>query len=66
MVTSCARSHIGRGFTNDDGELMEILHALLTSNHPIGMDIAILDPELGPDGKYAVELTSTVVRSFHS
>lgn len=48
------------------GELVEILHVLLASDYAVGMEITIFDPELDPDGKYAVELVSAIAQSFRS
>ena len=47
------------------GELVEILRVLLGSDYAVGMEITIFDPELDPDGKYAIEFVSAIARSFH-
>ena len=45
-------------------ELRELLRPLLASEKCVGIDIGIFDPDLDPDGKYAVELTDTLVASL--
>jgi arginase len=44
--------------------LQELLTPLLTSPKCVGLDVGIFDPDLDPDGRYAAELTDTLVAAF--
>lgn len=41
--------------------LQELLRELLASPKCVGLDVGIFDPDLDPDGRYAAELTATLV-----
>lgn len=41
--------------------LRELLKPILASSNCVGFDIGIFDPDLDPDGRYAAELTDTLV-----
>jgi arginase len=45
-------------------QLRDLLRPLLASEKCVGIDIGIFDPDLDPDGKYAVELTDTLVAAL--
>ncbi|MBB5977049.1 arginase family protein [Kribbella solani] len=45
----------------DHEQLRALLRPLLRAPGCVGIDIGIFDPDLDPDGKYAVELTDTLV-----
>ncbi|WP_237706582.1 arginase family protein [Kribbella flavida] len=45
-------------------ELQDLLEPLLASTQCAGIDIGIFDPDLDPDGKYAAELTDTLVAAL--
>nr|WP_238356725.1 arginase family protein [Kribbella italica] len=45
-------------------QLRELLRPLLASEKCVGIDIGIFDPDLDPDGKYAAELTDTLVAAL--
>ncbi|MEV6414449.1 arginase family protein [Kribbella sp. NPDC051718] len=44
--------------------LRELLKPILASPRCVGFDIGIFDPDLDPDGRYAAELTDTLVASL--
>ncbi|HWD78632.1 MAG TPA: arginase family protein, partial [Kribbella sp.] len=45
-------------------ELRTLLRALLADPKCVGMDVGIFDPDLDPDGRYAAELTDTLVAAL--
>ncbi|MEV6287521.1 arginase family protein [Kribbella sp. NPDC051770] len=45
-------------------ELVALLKPLLQADGCVGIDIGIFDPDLDPDGKYAVELTDALVAAL--
>jgi arginase len=44
--------------------LQELLTPLLASPKCVGLDVGIFDPDLDPEGRYAAELTDTLVAAF--
>jgi arginase len=44
--------------------LHELLRELLASPKCVGLDVGIFDPDLDPDGRYAAELTDTLVAAL--
>ncbi|MBP2327377.1 arginase [Kibdelosporangium banguiense] len=46
------------------GELIDLLKPLLADERCLGMNAAIYDPDLDPDGQYARELTGMIVAAF--
>ena len=48
----------------DHAQLVELLRPLLAAPTCMGMDIGIFDPDLDPDGRYAAELTDTLVAAL--
>ncbi|WP_460665069.1 arginase family protein [Kribbella swartbergensis] len=48
----------------DHAQLVELLRPLLAASECVGIDIGIFDPDLDPDGKYAAELTDTLVAAL--
>ena len=44
--------------------LRQLLRPLLASPNCVGIDIGIFDPDLDPDGRYAAELTDTLVAAL--
>jgi arginase len=48
----------------DHAQLRALLQPLLTSPKCVGIDIGIFDPDLDPDGRYAAELTDTLVAAL--
>ena len=48
----------------DHAQLRALLRPLLASGKCVGIDVGIYDPDLDPDGVYAVELTDTLVASL--
>jgi len=44
--------------------LRELLRPLLASPKCVGLDVGIFDPDLDPDGRYAAELTDTLVAAL--
>ncbi|GAA1557060.1 arginase family protein [Kribbella hippodromi] len=48
----------------DHEQLRALLRPLLQAPGCMGIDIGIFDPDLDPDGKYAVELTDTLVAAL--
>jgi arginase len=50
------------GLQHDD--LRELLQPILASPRCVGFDIGIFDPDLDPDGRYAAELTDTLVAAL--
>lgn len=48
----------------DRAQLTELLRPLLSAPKCAGIDIGIFDPDLDPDGKYAAELTDTLVSAL--
>lgn len=45
-------------------ELVELLRPLLAAPRCAGLQVTIFDPDLDPDGRYAAELTETIVAAF--
>jgi arginase len=45
-------------------ELVELLRPLLADEHCAGFHVSIYDPDLDPDGRYAVELADALVAAF--
>jgi arginase len=45
----------------DHQQLKDLLQPMLASDKCVGIDIGIFDPDLDPDGRYAAELTDTLV-----
>lgn len=45
-------------------QLRQLLQPLLASPTCVGIDIGIFDPDLDPDGRYAAELTDTLVAAL--
>ena len=48
----------------DHDQLRALLRPLLASPRCVGFDIGIFDPDLDPDGRYAAELTDTLVAAL--
>jgi arginase len=48
----------------DHDQLRTLLRPLLASPKCVGLDIGIFDPDLDPDGRYATELTDTLVAAL--
>jgi arginase len=48
----------------DHDQLRALLRPLLASPKCVGIDIGIFDPDLDPDGRYAADLTDTLVAAF--
>jgi len=48
----------------DHAQLVELLRPLLAAPTCRGIDIGIFDPDLDPDGRYAAELTDTLVAAL--
>jgi arginase len=48
----------------DHEQLRALLRPLLASPKCVGFDIGIFDPDLDPDGKYAAELTDSLVAAL--
>jgi arginase len=48
----------------DHDQLRTLLRPLLASPKCVGFDIGIFDPDLDPDGRYATELTDTLVAAL--
>ena len=48
----------------DHAELVELLRPLLADERCVGINLTIYDPDLDPDGRYAAELTDTMVAAL--
>lgn len=48
----------------DHDQLRALLQPLLASPKCVGIDVGIFDPDLDPDGRYAAELTDTLVAAL--
>jgi arginase len=48
----------------DHAQLAELLQPLLSAPKCAGLDVGIFDPDLDPDGRYAAELTDTLVAAL--
>jgi arginase len=48
----------------DHGQLQALLRPLLASPKCVGIDVGIFDPDLDLDGRYAAELTNTLVAAL--
>ena len=48
----------------DHAQLQALLSPILASPQCAGIDIGIFDPDLDPDGRYAAELTDTLVKAL--
>jgi arginase len=48
----------------DHAQLVELLRPLLSAPNCLGIDVGIFDPDLDPDGRYAAELTDTLVAAL--
>ena len=49
----------------DHQQLKDLLRPVLASDKCVGIDIGIFDPDLDPDGRYAAELTDTLVDALN-
>ncbi|RSM84766.1 arginase family protein [Kibdelosporangium aridum] len=45
-------------------ELLDLLRPMLADERCVGFHVAIYDPDLDPDGRYAAELTDAIVTAF--
>jgi arginase len=45
-------------------QLRSLLQPILRSPKCVGLDVGIFDPDLDPDGRYAAELTDTLVAAL--
>lgn len=45
-------------------ELLDLLRPMLADDRCVGFHVAIYDPDLDPDGRYAAELTDAIVAAF--
>ncbi|MFG1910511.1 arginase family protein [Kribbella sp. NPDC048928] len=48
----------------DHVQLQALLQPLLAAPNCVGLDVGIFDPDLDPDGRYAAELTDTLVAAL--
>ncbi|HEY3559010.1 MAG TPA: arginase family protein [Kribbella sp.] len=48
----------------DHDQLRALLEPLLSAPDCVGLDVGIFDPDLDPDGRYAAELTDTLVAAL--